>query len=74
MQLEIVVSAPRQVSQLLVREVLDQLAKPRVRPEEVLSDVAAILDRISLELAVDDGVHLVQKHAVHVALEEFIPL
>ncbi len=33
----------------------------RVGPEEVLADVVAVLDGVALELAVDRGVHLVQR-------------
>ena len=72
--LAVVVPAAREPLQLVVGEVLDHLAQPRVGPEEVLADVRARLDRVLLELAVDGGVHLVDEHAVDVACEQLVPL
>ena len=66
-ELAVVVPAARQLLQVLVGEVLDHLAQPRVGSEEVLPDVRARLDRVLLELAVDGRVHLVDEHAVDVA-------
>ena len=69
----VVVTAAGQIPQVLVGQVLDQLAQPGVRPEEVLPDVGPVLHRVALELAVDRGVHLVEQHAVDVALEQLVP-
>ncbi len=69
----VVVPAAGQVAQVVVAEVLDQLAQPRVGTEEVLADVGAGLDRVALELAVDGGVHLVQQHAVDVTGQQVVP-
>src|SRR5205823_9112073 len=73
-ELAVVVPAAGQALQLLVGEVLDHLAQPRVGPEEVLPDVGATLDRVLLERAVNRGVHLVEEGAVDVAGEELVPL
>ena len=73
-ELPVVVAAAGQVAELLVGEVLDQLAQPRVGAEEVLAGVGAGLDGVALELAVDGAVHLVEQHAVDVAREQLVPL
>ena len=69
----VVVPASRQVLDVAVGEVLDQLAQARVRPEEVLADVGAVLGRVTLVLAIDRGVHLVEEHAIDIAVEQLIP-
>ena len=51
----------------LVGQVLDELAESRIRTEEVLAGVAAVLDGVSLELAVDRRVHPFDERAVEVA-------
>ena len=66
-ELAVVVAAAGQPAQVVVGQVLDELAQARVGTEEVLADVRAGLDRVALELAVDGGVHLVEQHAVDVA-------
>src|SRR6266545_883992 len=53
---------------------LDELAQPRIRSEEMLADVRAVGDRQTLRLAVGGLVHLVHEHAVDVAGEQVIPL
>ena len=73
-ELAVVVPAAGEPAQLLVGEVLDHLAQPRVGAEEVVADVGAGLDRVALELAVDRGVHLVEQHAVDVLGEQLVPL
>ena len=73
-ELAVVVPPRGQVAQVVVGEVLDHLAQPRVGTEEVLADVGAALDRVLLELAVDGGVHLVEQDAVGVAGQELVPL
>ena len=65
----VVVPASRQVLDIAVGEMLDQLAQTRVGPEEVLADVGAVLGRVTLVLAIDRGVHLVEEHAINVAVE-----
>ena len=60
-ELAVVVAAAGQVAQLVVGEVGDHLAQARVGPEEVVADVLAGLDGVALELAVDGGVHLVER-------------
>ncbi len=73
-ELAVVVAAAGQVAELVVAQVLDHLAQPRVGAEEVLADVGARLDRVALELAVDGGVHLVEQHAVVVLGQQLVPL
>ena len=60
-ELAVVVAAAGQVAQLVVGEVGDHLAQAGVGSEEVVADVLAGLDRVALELAVDGGVHLVER-------------
>ena len=71
--LAVVVAAATQSAQLLVAEVLDELAEPRIRSEEMLPDVLAGFDGVTLELTVERRVHLVDEHAVRVAGEQFVP-
>ena len=72
--LAVVVTAARQLLDLPVAHVLDHRAQPRVRPEEVLAVVGAVLGRVGLERAVGRLVHLVDQHAVDVAGEQLVPL
>ena len=72
--LAVVVPAPGQLAEVVVGEVLDELAQPGVGAEEVLPDVGARLHRVLLELAVAGRVHLVDENAVDVALEQVVPL
>ncbi len=72
-ELAVVVAAPGERPQLVVAQVLDQLAQPRVGAEEVLADVGPRLGGVLLELAVDRGVHLVEQDAVDVAGEQLVP-
>ena len=69
----VVVAAAGQGPQLVVAQVLDQLAQPGVGAEEVLADVGAVLDGVALALAVDGGVHLRQQETVDVAGEQVVP-
>ncbi len=73
-QLAVVVPAAGQRVDFVVGEVLDDLAQPRVGAEEVIADVRAVGHRVLLERAVDGGVHLVEQHAVGVALDQLVPL
>ena len=73
-ELAVVVPAAGQPAQLVVGQVLDQLAQPGVGTEEVLADVRPGLHRVALELAVDGGVHLVEQHAVLVLEQQLVPL
>ena len=72
--LAVVVPAAGQVAQLVVGQVLDHRAQPRVAAEEVLPDVRAGLHRVGLELAVRRGVHLVDQHAVGVLGQQRVPV
>ena len=72
--LAVVVAAAAQLGEVVVGEVLDQLAEARVRSEEVLADVRAAGHRELLELAVEGLVHLLDEDAVHVAGEQVVPL
>jgi hypothetical protein len=67
------VAAAPELREVVVREVLDQLAEARVRPEEVLSDLGPAGDRVLLELAVEAVVHLLDEDAVDIAGEELVP-
>ena len=72
-ELAVVVPAAGQRDELVVAQVVDQLAQPRVGAEEVLADVGAGLDGQLLVLAVDRGVHAVEQDAVDVLGEQGIP-
>ena len=72
--LAVVVAAAAELGQVVVGQVLDELAQARVGPEEVLADVGAAGDRELLELAVERLVHLLDEHAVDVAREQLVPL
>ena len=72
--LPVVVAAAAELRQVVVGQVLDHLAEPRIRPEEVLADVGAARHRELLELAVERLVHLLDQHAVDVAGEQLVPL
>ncbi len=73
-ELAVVVAAARQVDEVLVAEMGDELAQPRVGPEEVLTDVGTGLGAVALELAVEGGVQLVQQHPVLVVDQQLVPL
>jgi len=72
--LPVVVPAAPQALDLVVVEVLDQLAQTRVPSEEVLADVRPVLDGEPLEVAVERLVHPLQEHPVHVARQQLVPL
>ena len=72
-ELAVVVPAPGQGLQLLVGEVLHELAQARVRAEEVLADVGARLGGERLGVAVESRVHLVEQHAVDVTRQQLVP-
>ena len=69
----VVVPTSRQVLDVVVGEMLDQFAQARVGPEEMFADVGAVLGRVTLVLAIDRGVHLVEEHAIDIAVEQLIP-
>ena len=73
-ELAVVVAAARQLLELLVAQVRDELLETRIGSEEVLPDVRAALDDVLLELAVDGRVHLVHEHTVDVSHQQLIPL
>ncbi len=72
--LAVVVPAAGQVAQLVVAQVGDHRAQPRVAAEEVFPDVLAGLHRVGLELPVRGGVHLVDQDAVGVLGEQRVPV
>ena len=72
--LAVVVTAAPELGQVVVGEVLDELAQARIRPEEVLADVRATGHGELLELAVERVVHLLDERAVDVAGEQVVPL
>ena len=72
-ELAVVVPAAGQRDQLVVAQVLDQLAQAGVGAEEVLADVGARLDGQLLVLAVDRRVHAVEQDAVDVLGQQRVP-
>src|ERR687886_528955 len=66
--------AARQLAQLLVRQVLDQLEQLRVLAEEVLADVGPRLDGVLLELAVHHLAHAPDQKAGLVAGQKRVPV
>src|SRR5204863_4953211 len=72
--LAVVVAASAEPGQVVVGQVLDELAEPRVRPEEVISNVRPAGDAVLLELAVERVVHLLDENPVDVAGKELVPL
>ena len=72
--LAVVMAAPPQPGQLIVREVLDEAPQPLVGTEEVLADVGPAGNGELLELAVQGLVHLVDEQTVHVAGQQIVPL
>ena len=72
--LAVVVAAAAQGAQLLVGEVLDELAQARVGAEEMLADVRAVGDGHALGLAVGRFGHAVHEDAVDVPREKVVPL
>src|SRR5450756_2432619 len=63
-----------ELREVVIREVLNQLAETWVRPEEVLSDIGPAGDRVLLEVAVEGVVHLLDEDALDIAGEEIVPL
>src|SRR2546425_4752773 len=74
MDLAVVMAAAPERAELLVGEMLDELAQSRIGAEEVLADVGAVGDGEALILAVERLVHLVDQDAVDVAREQVVPL
>ena len=72
--LAVIVAAAPQGAELLVGEVLDELAQARVRSEKVLADVRAVGDGHALRLAVGRFGHAVHEDAVDVPREKVVPL
>ncbi|CAB4809140.1 unannotated protein [freshwater metagenome] len=73
-ELVIVVPTAREVEQIVVGQVRDHLAQPWVGAKEVLANEVAIFDRVTLKLAVDGVVHLIEQHAVGVGGQQVVPL
>ncbi len=71
--LAVVMPAPLQVSEVVIREVLDHLLEARVGSEEVFPDVGTGLDDVLLELSVERLVHLMDEDPVCVAREKVVP-
>ena len=72
-ELAIVVPAPGERDQLVVAQVIDQFAQPRIGAEEVLADIRPGFDGQLLVLAVHGGVHAVEQDTVDVPGQEGIP-
>ena len=72
-QLAVVVTTTRQLLDVVVGEVAHHLAQARVRTEEVLARVRAVLHGVTLELAVESGIHLVDEHSVDVTRKQVVP-
>ena len=70
----VVVAAPGQHLELVVGQVLHQLAQPGVGAEEVVPDVGPRLHRVALVLAVHGLGHLLEQHPVEVAQQQLVPL
>jgi len=68
------VAAAAELGEVVIGEVLDELAETGIRPEEVLPDIGAAGDRELLELAVERVVHLLDEDPVDIAGEELVPL
>src|SRR5450759_3850210 len=73
-ELAVVMAPASELREVVIREVLNQLAETWVRPEEVLSNVGPAGDRELLEVAVEGGVHLLDEDALDIAGEEIVPL
>jgi len=71
--LAVVVAAAAQAAELLVAQVLDELAEPRIGTEEVLADIRAVGDGHALRLAVRGLRHPVHEHALDVTRQEVVP-
>ena len=69
-----IVSAERQLLELIVGEVLDHLQQAGIGSPEVLAHVGARLDAILLILAVDDLAHPLHQQAVAILGEQAVPL
>ena len=72
-ELAVVVAAATQLGQVVVGQVVHQLAQSRVRPEEVFAYVRTAGHGELLELAVQGVVHLLDQDAVHVTGQELVP-
>ena len=72
-ELAVVVPAAGERDQLVVAQVLDQLAQAGVGAEEVLADVGPRLDGQLLVLAVDRRVHAVEQDTVDVLGQQRVP-
>src|SRR5262249_6991688 len=69
-----IVSAARQLLQLLVREMFDEFDQFGIFTEEMLADIGAALDAVTLILAVDDLGHALDEQADIVLYEEGVPV
>ena len=72
--LAVVVATATELGEVVVREVLDELAQPRIGAEEMLADIRAVGDGHALRLAVGRLGHPVHEDAVDVAREKLVPL
>ena len=72
--LAVVVAATTELGEVVIGQVLDELAQPWIRPEEGLADRGAVAHGEALEVAVERLVHLVEQDAVLVARQQVVPL
>ena len=71
--LDRVVSAERQLPELVVGQVLDHVEQPRIDAPEMLAHVGARFDGVLLILAVDDLSHALHEQAVAILREQRHP-
>src|SRR5262249_48708990 len=69
-----IVAADAHLAQVVVRQVPHHLEQPRILAPEVLTEIRAGLDDVSLVFAVDDLAHAPDKRALGVLREERIPV
>ena len=72
--LAIVVAASTELGEVVIGQVLDELAQPWIRPEEGLADRGAVAHGEALEVAIERLVHLVEEDAVLVTGQQVVPL
>src|SRR6185437_7842882 len=69
-----IVSAAFELGQLIVGEILDQFEQFGILAEEVFADISTALDRVLLELAIDDLAHALHEQAGLIAFQQRIPI
>ena len=67
-------AATGKIPNVVVGPAFNEFGGARVAPEEVVTNVTAVIRLVGLEITVVGGVHQVHQCAVTVGREEFIPL